>query len=122
MQTIPCTGQPEARGRNRWFRLAAAELTTHNHGRAEEVRRCLDLSSRRRGRSAPVILRLTAVDAAALAQALQAEVAADTGPGGVPSLLSPMPGAPAPGRRHALDRRLARGARRHVPHLWGPLA
>ena len=75
MQTIPCTGQSEARGRHRWFRLAAAELTTHNHGHTDEVRLCLDLYSRRRGRSAPVILRLTAADATALAQALQEEVA-----------------------------------------------
>jgi hypothetical protein len=75
MQTIACTGQSEARGRHRWFRLATAELTTHNHGHADEVRLCLDLYSRRRGRSAPVILRLTAADATALAQALQAEVA-----------------------------------------------
>jgi hypothetical protein len=53
MQIIPCTGQSEARGRNRWFRLALAELTTHNHGRAEEVRLCHDLYTRRRGRLFP---------------------------------------------------------------------
>ena len=60
MPTIACTGQSEARGRNRWFRLAEAELTTHTHGHTAEARLCLDLYSRRRGRSAPVILRLTA--------------------------------------------------------------
>ena len=57
MVTIPCTGQSEARGRNRWFRLAEAELTLFHHGHADEARLCLDLYSRRRGRSAPVILR-----------------------------------------------------------------
>jgi len=74
MPTIACAGQSEARGRTRWFRLAEAELTTANHGRAEEARCRLDLSSRRRGRRAPVILRLTAADATALARALQAAV------------------------------------------------
>ena len=74
MVTIPCTGQSEARGRNRWFRLAEAELTLFHHGHADEARLCLDLFSRRRGRSAPVILLLTAADATALAQALQGAV------------------------------------------------
>ena len=72
MVTMPCTGQSEARGRNRWFRLAEAERTLFHHGHADEARRCLDLCSRRRGRSAPVILVLTAADATALTQALQA--------------------------------------------------
>ena len=35
MVTISCTGQSEARGRNRWFRLAEAELTLFHHGHAE---------------------------------------------------------------------------------------
>ena len=74
MVTIPCTGQSEARGRNRWFRLAEAELTLFHHGHAEEARLCVDLFSHRRGRSAPVILLLTAADATALAQALQGAV------------------------------------------------
>lgn len=71
MVTMPCTGQSEARGRNRWFRLAEAEITLFHHGHAEEARLCVDLFSHRRGRSAPVILLLTAADATALAQALQ---------------------------------------------------
>jgi len=74
MPTIACTGQSEARGRNRWFRLAEAELTTHTHGHTAEARLCLDLYSRRRGRSAPVILVLTAIDATALAQGIQEAV------------------------------------------------
>ena len=74
MVTIPCTGQSEARGRNRWFRLAEAELTLFPHGHAAKARLCLDLFSCRRGRSAPVILLLTAADATALAQALQGAV------------------------------------------------
>ncbi len=53
MPIIPCTGQSQAHGRNRWFRLAEAELTTHNHGPAAEARLCLDLYSRRRGQHAP---------------------------------------------------------------------
>jgi hypothetical protein len=71
MITMPCTGQSEARGRNRWFRLAEAERTLFHHGHAAEARLCLDLCSHRRGRSAPVILMLTAADATVLAQALQ---------------------------------------------------
>ena len=74
MVTILCTGQSEARGRNRWFRLAEAERTLFHHGHADEARRCLDLYSHRRGRSAPVILLLTAADATALTQALQGAV------------------------------------------------
>ena len=74
MPIIPCMGQSEARGCNRWFHLAAAELTLFTHGHAEEVRFCLDLYSRRRGRSAPVILVLTAADATALAQGIQEAV------------------------------------------------
>jgi hypothetical protein len=74
MPIIACTGQSEARGRNRWCRLAEAELTLFTHGRAEEARLCLDLFSHRRGRSAPVILVLTVADATALAQALQEAV------------------------------------------------
>jgi len=75
MVAIPCTGQSKARGRNRWFHLAPAELTLCTHGPAAEARLCLDLYSRRRGQSAPVTLVLTAADATALAQALQAAVA-----------------------------------------------
>ena len=71
MVTMPCTGQSEARGRNRWCRLAEVERTLFHHGHADEARLCLDLFSHRRGRSAPVILLLTAADATALAQALQ---------------------------------------------------
>ena len=71
MVTMSCTSQSEARGRNRWFHLAEAELTLFHHGHADEARLCLDLFSCRRGRSAPVILMLTAADATALAQALQ---------------------------------------------------
>ena len=74
MITIPCTGQSEARGRNRWFRLAEVEITLFHHGHADEARLCLDLFSCRRGRSAPVILLLTVADATALAQALQGAV------------------------------------------------
>ena len=74
MVTISCTGQSEARGRNRWCRLAEAEITLFHHGHADEARLCLDLFSCRRGRSAPVILLLTAADATALAQALQGAV------------------------------------------------
>ena len=74
MVTMPCTGQSEARGRNQWFRLAEAELTLFHHGHADEARLCLDLSAHQRGRSAPVILVLTAADATALAQALQGAV------------------------------------------------
>ncbi len=74
MPIIPCMGQSEARGCNRWFHLAAAELTLFTHGHAEEVRFCLDLYSRRRGRSAPVILVLTAAEATALAQGIQEAV------------------------------------------------
>ncbi|MGE3540237.1 MAG: DUF6295 family protein [Candidatus Tectimicrobiota bacterium] len=74
MLSIPCTGQSEARGRNRWFRLAMVELTPSNHRGAEDTRLCLDFYSRRRGRSAPVILRLTPADAVALAQAIQEAV------------------------------------------------
>ena len=60
---------------NWWFRLAEAELTLFHHGHAEEARLRLELHLRhRRGRSAPVILRLTAADATALAQAIQAAV------------------------------------------------
>ena len=65
MVAIPCTGQSKARGRNRWFHLAPAELTLCTHGPAAEARLCLDLYSRRRGQSAPVILVLTAADATA---------------------------------------------------------
>jgi hypothetical protein len=74
MPTMACMGQSEARGRHRWFRLAEAELTLCTHDSAEEARLCLDLFSRRRGRSTPVILVLTAADATALAQALQEAV------------------------------------------------
>jgi hypothetical protein len=74
MPIIACTGQSEARGRNRWFRLAEAELTLFTHGHAEEARLCLDLFSHRRGRSAPGILVLTVADATALAHALQEAV------------------------------------------------
>ena len=71
MRTIACTGQSEARGRNRWFRIAEAVLTTHTSGAAEDTRLCLHVYSRRRGQIAPVVLVLTAADAAALAQAVQ---------------------------------------------------
>jgi hypothetical protein len=74
MVTIPGTGQSEARGRHQWCRLAEAALTLLHHGHADEARLCLDLSAHRRGRSAPVILVLTAADATALAQALQGAV------------------------------------------------
>ena len=74
MPIIPCTGQSEARGRHRWVRRAEAEITLVTHGPAEAARLCLDLCSRRRGRSAPVILVLTAVDATALAQGIQEAV------------------------------------------------
>jgi hypothetical protein len=53
MPTMSCTGQSEARGHTRWCRLAAAELATHTHGRADETRRCLDLYACRRGQRAP---------------------------------------------------------------------
>ena len=36
MVTMPCTGQSEARGRNRWFHLAEAERTLFHHGHADE--------------------------------------------------------------------------------------
>jgi hypothetical protein len=68
MHTIACTGQSEARGRNRWFRIAEAVLTTHTYGAAEDTRLCLHVYSRRRGQIAPVVLVLTVADAAALAQ------------------------------------------------------
>jgi hypothetical protein len=71
MQSIPCTGQSEARGRNRWFWIAEAVLTTHTYEAVEEARLWLNGSSRRRGHMALVILVLTAADAATLAQALQ---------------------------------------------------
>lgn len=71
MPIIPCTGQSEARGRNRWFRIAEAVLTAHAHEAAEEARFWLHVYSRRRGHMAPVVLALTPADATALAQALQ---------------------------------------------------
>lgn len=70
MHTIACTGQSEARGRNRWFRITEAVLTIHAHEAAEDTRLCLHVYSRRRGQIAPVVLMLTAADAAALAQAV----------------------------------------------------
>ena len=70
MQTIAYTGQSEARGRNRWFRIAKAVLTTHAHETAEDTRLCLHVYSQRRGQIAPVVLVLTVADAAALAQAV----------------------------------------------------
>jgi hypothetical protein len=70
MCTIACTGQSEGRGRNRWFRIAEAVLTTHAHEATEDTRLCLHVYSRRRGQIAPVVLVLTISDAAALAQAV----------------------------------------------------
>ena|SRR5438105_1722474 len=114
MPTIACTGQSEARGRTRWFRLATAELSTHTPGHTAEARR---------GRRAPGLLRLTIADATALTQALQEEVA----------LLTPVLSASHPccpqcqeplhlADATPLGRRHARGAGRHVPHLRGLLA
>ena len=123
MPTIACTGQSEARGRTRWFRLATAELSTHTPGHTAAARRGLALYARRRGRRAPVLLRLTIADATALTQALQEEVA----------LLTPVLSASHPccpqcqeplhlADATPLGRRHARGAGRHVPHLRGLLA
>jgi hypothetical protein len=49
-------------------------LITHIHGAAEDIRLCLHVYSRCRGQMAPVVLVLTAVDAAALVQAVQEAV------------------------------------------------
>jgi hypothetical protein len=67
MCTIACTGQSEARGRNRWFRIAEAVLTIHTDEAAAETRLCLHVYSRHRGQIAPVVLVLTAADATGLA-------------------------------------------------------
>ncbi|MBM3225573.1 MAG: hypothetical protein FJZ47_17490 [Candidatus Tectomicrobia bacterium] len=71
MPTITCMGRSEAHGRNRWFRLAEMVLTLYHQSHTDEARLGLDCYSRRRGRSAPVILSLTLTDALALTQALQ---------------------------------------------------
>ena len=72
MVTISCTGQSEARGRTGGSaspRRNSPSSTMATPRRRGSVSTCI---SHRRGRSAPVILLLTAADATALAQAIQA--------------------------------------------------
>lgn len=75
MRILRFGGTSDARGRNNWFRLWSAEVyTTIPEGMVT-----IDLFSIRKGRTAPIILRLTPADATTLArELLTAAVDADT--------------------------------------------